>query len=390
MRCLLLPVGLAALLAATGHAALPINVEPLETNSPPGSIVVPPPRGATPTAPPVARPANAPLPVTPQLVLSLVDGSKLRGTTTAKELTLKSEALGKLTVPLERIRQVKFSKDRESVTITLLNGDRIQAALGDTKLALTTLFGLVTVPLDKATEMQVQVGRGGPKPQGLVLWNTLGSRTEIEASQVGPAGICKGSDFCEGKFGQAVVVRPDQQRLVTFPSEGVNADAGCFEFWAKLTGMPRQLAWGQNPTLVRIVAGDQQYFLHLNGNDGNGRGGLCAQAGPIGGAGTGQFGNWTYERVLGADQVADWHHYALVWNKDGIAGIGDGKQRIAIFLDGQLHSSEAGNGDAATIPMKEGQVELLFNQHLRQGTIAFDNLKVWDHAKTEFNHRHEE
>jgi len=94
----------------------------------------------------------------PQLIVCLTDGSRLRGTTTLQVLTLRSEALGKLTVPLERIRQVKFSKDRESVTVTLHNGDRLQAGLADTTLALTTLFGPVTVPLDKVTEMQVRTG----------------------------------------------------------------------------------------------------------------------------------------------------------------------------------------------------------------------------------------
>lgn len=378
-----------ALSVVLAQAAITVPPEPAETNVAPGSIVVPPPRGAAPDAPPVTRPANASLPTTPQLVLSLTDGSKLIGTTTLKALTLRSDALGKLTVPLERIASVKFSKDHESVTVTLRNGDKIQAGLSDTTLPLTTAFGLVTVPLDKVTEMQVRVAHSGPVPKGLVLWNTLGSRAEIEASRTGPAGTCKGGEFCDGKFGQAFVVRPDQQRLVTFPAEGVNPNTGCLEFWAKLTGMPNQLAWGQNPTLVRIMAGDQQYILHLNGNDGGSRGGLCAGC-PFGGAGTGQFGNWTYARVLGEDKVEEWHHYALVWNKDGITGIGDDKHRVAIFLDGKLHASEAGNGDATAVPMKEGQIELLFTQHIRQGTVAFDNLKVWDHARTDFTDRNEE
>ena len=72
------------------------------------------------------------------------------------------------------------------------------------------------------------------------------------------------------------------------------------------------------------------------------------------------------------------------------AGNGDGKQRVAIFFDGKPHPSEAGNDDAATVPRKEGQIELLFNMHLRHGTVAFDNLKVWNYAKTGFSDRNEE
>lgn len=169
--------------AIAAQAAITVPPEPTETNPPPGSIVVPPPRGTPSGEKPMGTSTNAPaVPGVPQLVVSLVDGSKLRGTTTLKALTLRSEALGKLTVPLERIRQVKFSKDRESVTLTLHNGDRLQAGLADTTLALTTVFGPVTVPLNKATEIQVQAAIAGHNieweamPFPAVQWS--GSRGE--------------------------------------------------------------------------------------------------------------------------------------------------------------------------------------------------------------------
>jgi hypothetical protein len=128
------------------------------------------------------------------VTIDLVDGSRLRGTTTLKVLTLRSEALGKLSVPLERFRQVKFSKDRESVTVTLQNGDKIQAGLADTTLALATVFGPVTVPLDKVTEIQVRIGPAGVGRA--IEWETLpyptahdwpgprGKRAEVEAESM--------------------------------------------------------------------------------------------------------------------------------------------------------------------------------------------------------------
>jgi len=160
------------------QAAIIVPPEPTETNAPPGSIVVPPPRGTPSAEKPMGTSTNAPaVPDVPQLVVSLSDGSKLIGTTTLKELALRSEALGKLTVPLGRIASVKFSKDRESVTVTLHNGDRLQAGLADTTLALTTLFGPVTVPLDKVTEMQVRTVTGSAMAEtlkrGLVLHYSL-------------------------------------------------------------------------------------------------------------------------------------------------------------------------------------------------------------------------
>jgi hypothetical protein len=103
------------------------------------------------------------------LTVNLTDGSKLIGTTSMESLPVRSEALGKLNVPLAQIATVKFGKDRESVTLTMRNGDRLQGSLGETKLEMVTVFGSVIVPLDKVTEMLVRV-RGQSQP---VEWEKL-------------------------------------------------------------------------------------------------------------------------------------------------------------------------------------------------------------------------
>lgn len=320
------------------------------------------------------------------IAVSLTDGSRVLGTTSLETLPVRSEALGKLNVPLNQIATVKFSKDRESVELTLRNGDRIQGGLAETTLKLATLFGSITVPLDKATEMQVRELWSGAIPQGLTLWNTLDSQSDIANSRHGPGGVFKGGEYCDGKFGRAFVARFDQSLQVTFPIEVVNAGAGCIEFWARLSGVPRELAWGQNPTLIRAGSPARHYILHLNGNDGAGRGGLCASA--IGGAGTGAFGSWSYGQVLGEKSVEEWHHYALVWDKDGIDGI-NRHPSVAVFLDGRLHCTGVADGNPNPAPM-DGELGLMFTQHLRQGTVAFDNLKVWNYAKTDFKNLNEE
>jgi len=162
MRELRLLLSLGLIVAGSAPAEIRLPLEPAETNAPPG-FVVPPPRGSDtpPTPKPPARPDHIVVPATPSLVVSLVDGSRLLGSTTLKELTLHSAALGKLAIALEKIRSVKFSKDREAVTVTLHNGDRLQAGIADTTLPLATVFGPVTVPLDKATEIQVRIGAAG-------------------------------------------------------------------------------------------------------------------------------------------------------------------------------------------------------------------------------------
>lgn len=322
------------------------------------------------------------------LTVDLADGSRVVGTTTMKSLPVRTD-FGNVEVQLDKVQRVGFKQKQEEVVLDLRNGDKLTGFLRAGSWEIATLFGNVKVPLEKVREARVRL-TNKTAVAGLLLWNRLDSKDNIENSDFGPGGSYHGGTFGEGKFGQAFVVRCDQTRQVTFTASDFKADAGCIEFWAKLTGLPHELAWGQNPTLVRICAGDQQYLLHLNGNDGDSRGGLCSQAGLFARSSTGRYGSWTYAKVLGDGQVDNWHHYALVWDRNGIAGLGDSRQRIAVYLDGVLNSSEAGN-DTAPPSLENAQLELLFIQgSLGQGTIAFDNIKVWDHAKTDFSDRDEE
>jgi hypothetical protein len=143
-------------LTATGYAAITVPPEPVESNVPPGSIVVPPPRD-TGTTKPVAPAPVSTQPAVPQLRVSLADGSRLIGETTLKMLALRSEALGKLEIPLEKVRSIKLSKDRESAAIVLANGDKVQGGFVATTVALRTIFGPVTVPLAQVTDLEVSL-----------------------------------------------------------------------------------------------------------------------------------------------------------------------------------------------------------------------------------------
>jgi hypothetical protein len=66
-----------------------------------------------------AAETNAP----PQLVIALTDGSRLVGTTELAALAVRSVALGRIEIPLAKVRSVKFGKDHESATVALVNGD---------------------------------------------------------------------------------------------------------------------------------------------------------------------------------------------------------------------------------------------------------------------------
>ena len=225
-------------------------------------------------------------------------------------------------------------------------------------------------------------------PEGLVFWNTFDSKQDIYKSRVGPGGIyrAEGGEFIEGVAGSALQLNHDDYEAVAFPKEVVPHKAGCIEFWAKLTDLPRSLPDGQRPALIQIHDGRSAFGLHLNGNDGYGSGGLCGWAGRMGHCGTGAAGNWSYERVLGEGQANQWHHYALVWDHNGLKSIGDGTRQFAVYLDGKLNTESWRDGGRSKFqPLKGGKLTLLVKHTpIGQGSIAFDELKIWDYAKTEF------
>ena len=231
-------------------------------------------------------------------------------------------------------------------------------------------------------------------PEGLVFWNTFDSKPDIYKSNVGPGGVYRGEGgvFVDGVVGNALRLNHDDYEAVAFPKDVVSHKAGCIEFWAKLTGLPNSLPAGQRPALIQIHDGRSAYGIHFNGNDGFANGGLCGWAGRTGHCGTSAFGTWSYEKVLGEGRADQWHHYAIVWDQDGMKGVGDedGNRQFAVYLDGKLNThSWRDSGRTKFQPLKGGELKLhVKHDAVGQGTIAYDELKIWNYAKTEFENAH--
>ena len=290
-----------------------------------------------------------------------------------KSLTVQ----GKIEDALQVNAEINLVKKRAEITAA-------QFALADAGVAPAAQEPVPASPVPKEEPPSGSMPLAWSK--GLVLWNTLDSAMSVKASRVGPGGELAGGSFGAGKFGGALSAGVGESDVVAFPGKVVNAQAGCIEFWAKLVDVPPALPWGQNPTLVRYMSGsDAHLILHLNGNDGGGRGGVCASIDGIGAAATGVYGNWTYAQALGTSDIAAWHHYALVWDSNGIAGVDNGKHKLAVFVDGVLNSRRWEEpGGPRPPPLPAGQLRLMFQQRMTQGRVLFDELKVWNRAKTDF------
>lgn len=230
-------------------------------------------------------------------------------------------------------------------------------------------------------------------PAGVVLWNTLGGTEEVSHSVVGPAGSITAGSFVAGRFGGAFRARFDQDYGLSFPGEVVNAPSGAVEFWARLVNLPTAIpgTGGGQPVFLRVGERrmSQRYKLFITANDGIGGYGLAAYAGAADETGTGvaetaSMGA-TYAEVLGPHPWA-WHHYALVWDDEGIAGVGDGTEQVAVYVDGTLRSTYW--GQRGPFPAFTGaRLWLLGIDQVARGATVIDNLIVWSCAVTDFSGR---
>lgn len=230
-------------------------------------------------------------------------------------------------------------------------------------------------------------------PAGVVLWNTLGSAEEVSRGVVGPGGSITAGSFVEGRFGGAFRARYDQDYALSFPGEVVNARSGAVEFWARLVNLPAAIpgTGGGQPVFLRVGERrmSQRYKLFITSNDGIGGHGLAAYAGAAdeAGAGVAETASMdaTYAEILGPHPWA-WHHYAFVWDADGIAGVGDGTEQVAVYVDGTLRSVYW--GQQGSFPAFAGaRLWLLGIDQVVRGATVIDNLIVWSCAVTDFSGR---
>ena len=331
--------------------------------------------------------------VLPRLELDLVDGSHIVGTPIIATVPVRT-SYAKMDIPLAQIRTIKMGDDHETVFVNLQNGDKLTGVITLGPIELATVFGKVAVGIQHIRKFDVVLG-GETGRKGLVLWNRLGSESDVRNSRVGPGGTLNAGRFVEGRFGKGIELNMQEQFGVTFPPEIVPGPDGCIEFWAKLVNFPADIRQpgGSWPGLIAACSqnGSQDFMLCFCANDGAANGGICARVAGLGSAGTGEFGSWTYARALNSNEVNGWHHYALVWATDGITGVDNGKRKTAVYVDGRLNTGfwGGGTGDKLAVPTN-GRFGLLSHQGTQTGSVVFDNLKIWSHAKTDFSDRNDE
>ena len=111
-----------------------------------------------------------------------------------------------------------------------------------------------------------------------VYHSTLDSAAAIETPAVGATGVCWNVEFRAGVKGNALYV-PAGTSTVKVPfNDGLPAQKGCIEFWAKILPSGPSFIDGGNPRFFNFTAPGADAcstggFLEANANNGGGRGG---------------------------------------------------------------------------------------------------------------------
>jgi len=134
----------------------------------------------------------------PQIAVSLVDGTKLIGRLSRRDFAIQTPYL-KSDIPVNLLVSMERELERGPFTIHFSNGDRIQASLLFDSLALETLLGTVSIPIDKVTSVAILRDARGPAV-GLAAFYPFGGNVE-DRSGHNNHGVPRGPSLTIGHRG---------------------------------------------------------------------------------------------------------------------------------------------------------------------------------------------
>jgi len=221
-----------------------------------------------------------------------------------------------------------------------------------------------------------------------VLWNKLGSDAEVTTSENGPHGVISGTaDYAPAQFGSGAT-NADANSYLGFNNLCFDGEKGAIEFWFKTDfAVVNGCSQDYGPAKWWLVQdsyakdGKSQFYVFFDdaGHQGRLHIWMCGdQFVAINGP----------DLSWGADEL---HHFAIVYDRKGF----DNGKTIAIYLDGVERASTAsdwgGYAEGGFLPLwlANRAADPQYGGWQLSHTI-FDNIKIWDYAKTDFSDRFSE
>ena len=329
---------------------------------------------------------------------TLKDGSTFKGEFTTKSITGSTLFMEKLELDPALVKTVTFVNTNGESKIELNNGDKFAMTVANDAFAIKSLLGELNIPRKNFRSITLSSRRisAGGCDDGLIFYCTFDNKDSITTPALGPNGTFLRGDFMQGKIGQALQTTVySQNATFELPANFFNT-SGCIEFWAKIQKPSSYIGNGGDPRLFTITqksTNNTISTLDIVSNNGGGNSG---------------FSTWTflgnmasirgcrslrYEDLFPTSNFRDWHHYAIIWDKDGISDL-TGSPRMALLLDGHpvpdIQNHVRSTEDASAIISTPTLLSFTHDPKLdpefsTKSPFLIDEFKIWNYAKTDFS-----
>jgi len=214
-----------------------------------------------------AAPVATNQPVGFRLIIELQDGSRIIGQSGDDTFQFRSDVLGEMKLPLERIRSITCRPKTNSIQLATANGDTLTAQFAIRVLRVETAFGNFKLPVDLIQHLTVSpTGKPGQMRPGLVaLWSGEGDGNDSAGGN--PATLMGDVSFAEGKVGQAFSLNGFNSclRIPFNPSLNVGESDGLtITAWIKpsdVSGFHPIIEWNPSATMPGVI-GVQLWIGH--------------------------------------------------------------------------------------------------------------------------------
>lgn len=325
---------------------------------------------------------------TVSVTAALKDGSTIKGELATPMFTGKTLFANNLALDAQLVKSIAVTGKSGESKIELSNGDTFALTLANPNIDIDSSLGKLNIPLSNIRSLSLDkrmISCGGDA--GLVLHCTFDSKESIP-------GRINNAEFTEGKVGNGMLVKRGLSACeIALPKRAIG-HKGCIEFWASMIDGKTEFTTGGDPQFFNLFDAKGRILgaMGYASNDGMGNGGICARL-PFGNtySNRGFCQMMPYSKIFHGEPYEGWHHYALVWNCDGLVLPDANGRRIAILIDGKIATPHENIGvpqesqidfDAITlfaIPMRYDDPS-----YINKSNILIDELKIWNYDKTEF------
>jgi hypothetical protein len=272
-----------------------------------------------------AAPASTNQPTGLRLTVELRDGSRIVGRNNDDDFQFRSDILGDIKLPIERIRSIECPAKTNAVQLTTINGDTLSAQFVAKAVRVETVFGKLKLPVALIQHVQISLlGKSGLNRPGLVaLW--LGNGDGADSAGGHDAVVPLDVTYASGKRGRGFNLDGRNHRIIVPHAPELNFGANqdfSLSAWIMPLLPPPPLTSGIMSIVDKRYAPDsthcQGYELHLVG----GRLDLRLS--------DSSAGNGTDWGPAGPDlRDGQWHHVAATVHRGSSTG-------GHLYVDGQV------------------------------------------------------